>query len=143
MYYCSQGALKNKHDQEPMIHSALRAIKKALSAKTLAVHFLIVFITALVICSLLYVFVIPVLYWMSFGEGAESERIESLPVNIFIGNWGALIVVLLACVTGIYFQLNRNLYSQAKSFLLTGILLIVIYLFRFQIGDVVIGIFHY
>ncbi len=124
-----------------MIHSAVQVTKETLRAKTLTVHFFIVFITALIICSLLYVFVIPVVYWMSFGEGAVSEQIESLPVNIFIGNWGALIVVLVACAIGMYWQLNKNLYSRAKSFLLVGILLAVIYLFRVQIGNLVISVF--
>lgn len=116
-----------------MIHSAVQVIAETLRAKTLTVHFLVVFITALTTCWVLYVFVIPVLYWTSFGEGSVSEEIESLPVNIFIGNWGALIAVLLACAIGMYWQLKKNLYGQGKSFLLTGIILTAIYFFRDQI----------
>lgn len=123
-----------------MIHSAVPVIRETLRAKTLIVHFFIVLITALTTCSLLYVFVIPVLYWMAFGEGEASERIESLPVNIFIEDWGALIVVLAACAIGMCWQVNKDSYSRAKSFLLAGILLVLIYLFRSQIGDLLIRI---
>lgn len=86
--------------------SAVQVIRETLRARTRSVHFFIVFITALTTCSLLYIFGIPVLYWMAFGEGEFSRQIESLPVNIFIGNWGALMVVLLACGTGMYWQLT-------------------------------------
>lgn len=51
-------------------------------------HFSLVFITAVLLCTFLYVLVIPITYWLAFGEGAESASIESLPINIFIGNWG-------------------------------------------------------
>lgn len=55
-----------------------------LKAKTNIWHFLLVFIISTLICFLSHILLIPLIYWGTYGEGAESERIEALPINIFI-----------------------------------------------------------
>jgi len=98
-------------------------------------HFLLVLILAVLLCTFLYLLVIPIVYWLAFGEGAESARIESLPVNIFIGNWGALILVLAGSTIALIFNSWRQNFMHAKSYLLTIVVVFVLYLFRLQIEN--------
>ena len=98
-------------------------------------HFSLVLILAVVLCSFIYVLVIPIVYWLAFGEGAESARIESLPINIFIGNWGALILVLAGSTIALIFNSRRQNFSHAKSYLLAIVVVFVLYLFRLQIEN--------
>jgi hypothetical protein len=98
-------------------------------------HFSLVVIATVLLCGFLYVFVIPIAYWLAFGEGAEFARIESLPINIFIGNWGALILVLASSTIALIFNALRQNFSHAKSYLLAILVVFVLYLFRLQIEN--------
>jgi hypothetical protein len=113
----------------------LETIVNTLKSKTALVHFLLVLLIALAFCLILYAQILPLTYWMLFGEGAESERIESLPINIFFGNWSALFMVLIFIFIRLYANLRIYNLVRAKSYLLTGIIIVTTYLFRNQILD--------
>jgi hypothetical protein len=83
-----------------------------------------VLIAAVLLCTFLYVLGIPIIYWLAFGEGVQTVTIEGLPINIFIGNWGALIITL---------------FCYAKSYLITIIIVFILYLFRLQMGNLMIN----
>lgn len=74
-------------------------------------------------------------YWSLFGEGEELGRIQSLPLNIFIANWSALIIVLSFIFTRLFTNIRTHDLARAKSYLLTGFIIIILYLFRNQVGD--------
>jgi len=101
-------------------------------------HFSLVLIATVLLCGFLYVFVIPIAYWLAFGEGAESARIESLPINIFIGNWGALILILFVCAIPLAVNFKQKKFQYAKSYLITIIIIFILYLFKLQIGNLLI-----
>jgi len=98
-------------------------------------HFSLVIISSVLLCTFLYVLAIPIVYWLAFGEGAESARIENLPINIFIGNWGALILVLASSTIALIFNTLRQNFSHAKSYLLAIVVVFVLYLIRLQIEN--------
>lgn len=101
-------------------------------------HFSLVLISSVLLCTFLYVLVIPITYWLAFGEGAESARIESLPINIFIGNWGALILMLFVYAIPLAVNFKQKNFQYAKSYLITIIIVSILYLFRLQIGNLII-----
>ena len=103
-------------------------------------HFFLVLISAVLLCAFLYVLVIPIAYWLAFGEGEESARIESLPINIFIGNWGAFILTLFVCTIPFVVNFKKKNFQYAKSYLITMMIVFIIYLFRLQIGNLLIRI---
>lgn len=104
-----------------------------LKAKIALTNFLLVLSIALVSCSVFYSLILPFTYWSLFGEGAESDCIESLPVNLFITNWSALIIVLIFILIGLYRNIKLYKLARAKSYLLTSFIIIIIYLLRNQI----------
>ena len=110
-------------------------INAIIKSKILIWHFLLVFIGAFFVCASLYMLIIPVIFWMALGEGAASARIESLPLIIFIGEWGALIFTILLCVIFILINLKKLNFQRTKSYLLTAVIISILYLFRTQIGD--------
>lgn len=117
------------------LYKWIHHMKQILKSNISFWHFSLVLVLAVVLCSFIYVLVIPIVYWLAFGEGAESARIESLPVNIFIGNWGALILVLAGATIALIFNARRQNFSHAKSYLLTIVVVFVLYLFRLQIEN--------
>lgn len=113
-------------------------IKAILNSKTKIWHLLFVFIISTLTCYFLYILIIPLIYWSALGEGAESARIEALPINLFIGEWAALIFIVLALFILIWINLKKDRTDKAKSFLLTLFILIILYLFRNPIIDLLI-----
>jgi len=83
---------------------------------------------------------IPLIYWATFGEGASSDRTYEMPIHIFIENWGALIIILLACAIAMIYNLNKRDIRHSKSYLITAAVISVLYIFRNPIIDVFIGI---
>lgn len=115
-------------------------MKEVLNVKTAFRHLSIVFILTLFICVLLYMLGIPLIYWVTFGEGASSDRIYEMPIHIIIENWGALIIILLACAIAMKYNLNKRDIRHSKSYLITAMVISVLYIFRNPIIDVFIGI---
>ena len=108
----------------------IQTIREILNAKIPVVHFLL----TLILCSSLYILIIPIFYWFSFGEGETAARIESLPFNTFISDWAALIIVLIISFSGLIRNIKRDL-CKAKSYLLTAIIITGLYFFRFVTGQ--------
>lgn len=120
----------------------LDKINAIIKSKILIWHFLLVFIGAFFICSLLYVLIIPIVFWMALGESAESDRIASLPFNMFMGEWVALILTILLCAILALINLKKLNLPRAKSYLLTAVIISILYLFRTKIGDFLFEIFQ-
>ena len=123
----------------------IQTIREIFNAKIPLVHFLLVlvlsFLLSFLLCSSLYIFIIPIFYWFYFGEGETAARIVSLQFNNFILNWAALIVVVIITFRGLLRNVKRDL-SKAKSYLLTGIIITGLYFFRFVIGEFLINLFQ-
>lgn len=117
----------------------MQTMTRIFKAETKFLHLLAVFLLAFLTCSILFVLIIPLVYWMMFGEGAESSRIAELPLNAFIANWGALIMVLIvSLILGLKHAWKGTL-SYAKSYFITMLVLIILYFFRLPIGDFVLS----
>lgn len=116
-------------------------MREILKSKISAVHFSIVFATAFLLCAFLWFLAIPLVYWLAFGEGQMATKISELPINIFISNWGALIPIFLICLLGTLNNRSRKRFSNAKSYVMTFILIFILYLFRLSIGNTIIGFF--
>ena len=112
---------------------------KILNAKTSFKHFSAVFIIAFLFCSFLYILGIPLIYWFAFGEGEASSRIAKKPINAFIQSWGALIVILLICLVAWIYNINKQEFRFAKSYMITAITISVIYIFKIPIAELLIG----
>lgn len=119
----------------------MQTIREILNAKLPVVHFLLVLVLLFLLGSILYMLIIPIFYWMAFGEGESAAQIEKLPLNRFILNWASLIVVLIIAILGLFRNSSRNL-SKAKSYLVNGVIITCLYLFRFEIGEFLIHIFQ-
>jgi len=125
-------------------HANLRfdkAMKQILNSRISIWHFTVVLILAVLLCSFMYILGIPIAYWSAFGEGEESSRIDNLGINILIQNWGALIFVLFACAISLAVNFKREKFHYAKSYLITMMIVVVLYLIRLQIGNFLIEIF--
>jgi len=119
----------------------IQSIREIFNAKISVVYFLLVLVCLFLLCSILYILIIPIFYWIAFGEGESAAHIESLPFNTFILNWASLIVVVIITFTEFIRNSKRDL-SKAKSYLLNGIIITCLYLFRFEIGEFLIYIFQ-
>ncbi|MFW0717345.1 hypothetical protein [Pedobacter sp. N23S346] len=109
-----------------------------LNSKTKIWHFLLVFIISTLTCFLSYILLIPIIYWGAYGEGAESARIEALPINVFIGEWGAIIFIILTLIILMGINLKKHKIERTKSFLLTLFIIVPLYFFRNPIIDLLI-----
>ncbi|PWS28875.1 hypothetical protein DHW03_03305 [Pedobacter yonginense] len=98
-------------------------------------HFFLPLISLILLWAFLYVLAIPLTYWGLYGEGAESERIESLPIHEFILNWAALILVMLTGSGLLIFNALRKNLRYAKPYLLAMMVVILIHIFRFEIDQ--------
>lgn len=115
-------------------------MKQILHSKILVGHLIIVLLVSCVICGFLYILGIPLIYWFSFGEGEAAAQIESKPINIFTGDWCALISVLIAFIPLVLKNFRLGRFSRSKSYLITAPILVILYLFRFQIGEFFLGL---
>jgi hypothetical protein len=114
-------------------------MKQILKSKISFWHFFFVLIAAVLLCTFLYVLGIPIIYWLAFGEGVQTVTIEGLPINIFIGNWGALIITLFCYAIPLAVNFNQKNSHYAKSYLITIIIVFILYLFRLQMGNLMIN----
>jgi succinate dehydrogenase hydrophobic anchor subunit len=98
-------------------------------------HFLLSLLTGLVLLPFLYFFLIPLTYWFIYGEGEVAAKVVEQPANVFLQDWGALIIAVFFYFIGLFNALRFSRPSKAKSYALVGLILIVIYPFRREIGD--------
>lgn len=97
-------------------------------------HFLLSLLTGLILLPFLYFFLIPLTYWFIYGEGQVAARIEEQPANVFIQDWGALIITVILYFIGLLNAFRFSRPSKAKSYAFVGLILILIYPFRREIG---------
>lgn len=116
-------------------------MKEILKSKTAPLHLLIVFLMTFILCGFVWFLAIPLIYWFAFGEGAKAARIDELPINLFIENYGALIIVLILCLFRIFINYKKQRLNYAKSYLLTFIIISILYIFKIQIAELIIGAF--
>ncbi len=105
-------------------------------------HFFLVFAVSISLAAFLYILVIPIIFWGIYGEGASSDRIGRLPIIIFIGEWAALIIVLVTILVGVYVNIRQRDLRRAKSYLVVAVVLTAMYLFRIPILDVAFAVFQ-
>jgi hypothetical protein len=113
-------------------------MEEVLKPKTSSRHLFAVLTIAVFFCSFLYIFAIPIIYWMAFGEGEASSRIDEMPLNIFIQNWGALIVILVIFLVAWIYNIKKQEFRSAKSYMIAAVILSGIYLFRISIAGLFI-----
>ena len=113
-------------------------MKEILNSKTSFGHLSIVFILTLLTCLFIYMLGIPLIYWSTYGESASSDRIDEMPIHIFIENWGALILVLLLCAIAMHYNFNNLEIRRSKSYLITATVISVLYIIRNPIIDIFI-----
>lgn len=119
----------------------VNALRKIIKAELPIVHFVTLSILLILFVSLLYVFFIPLIHWTLYGEGEISARVSEQPVNVFIYEWGALVIALCLCGICFYRALQHRKPDRAKSYFLAAILLLVVYIFRQEIGDFIFELF--
>lgn len=118
------------------------SIKAILKSKIAWGHFIFFFVISVILAPFLYILAIPLVFWGLFGSGAASARIEELPINTFIGEWAALIIVLMISLTGIFINLKQQDLGRAKSHLLTAAIIIGLYMLRKPILHVAFDLFQ-
>lgn len=120
----------------------MKTIKRIFSSKTMWGHLTLLLVATVLVTAFLYIFAIPLAFWSIYGAGASSERIDRLPLVIFISEWLPLIVALsFLCFSSVRSVRNGNL-SAAKSYLCIIPLLLLLYLLRMPILDVMFTIFQ-
>ena len=65
-----------------------------------------------------------------------------LPINVFIINWLPLATVLGAIALGYHKNIREKNLPKAKSFLLIGLIITGLYIFRIQVGIQLIELFQ-
>jgi hypothetical protein len=117
-------------------------IRNILNSKTLYIHLACSLIFAWAFVNAMFIFIVPFIYWSLFGEGATSERIASTPLNMFLGNYGALIIGLILTIAWAYKSIHNNSMSKAKSYLITAFSIVILYPFRSSISDFIFSVFE-
>ena len=105
-------------------------------------HLVFILFAVALATTFLYIFLIPLIFWSVYGSGASADRIEKLPTMIFVGEWLPLIIALLFLGFGFYRNIAKHSLSNAKSYLLASILLILLYLLRIPILNFMFTIFQ-
>lgn len=116
-------------------------LTQILNSKLELKHFLLTFLLGFVLTSFIYILVIPLTYWGLFGEGQIASRVMDKPLNSFIIEFGALTLVLVICGILAFMTYKNGRISKTKSFILTGILISVLFMFRVELGNFIIELF--
>lgn len=104
-------------------------------------HFLLTFLLGFILTAFIYILLIPLTYWGLFGEGEMASRITDRPLNSFINEFGALTLVLCICGILAFLTYKKGKTSKTKSYVLTGILISIMFIFRVEIGNFIIELF--
>lgn len=117
-------------------------IKHIITSKASWLHLAFIVVAIALVTTFLYMFVIPFVFWNVYGSGPSAERIGRLPIMIFVGEWLALIIALLFLGFGVYRNTAKHNLSNAKSYLLASIALILLYLLRVPILTFMFTVFQ-
>jgi ABC-type Fe3+ transport system permease subunit len=104
-------------------------------------HFLLTLLLGFTLTSFTYILLIPLTYWGLYGEGEMASRIIDRPFNSFIIEFGALTLALCICGILAFLSYRKRKISKTKSYVLTGVLLSIMFIFRLEIGDFIIELF--
>jgi len=116
--------------------------KNILATKTNWLHLLTFLILACLLATIMYILILPIAFWIIYGEGQSAGRVEQLPIDIFIGEWIPLIFVLTITGFNIYINILKRDLARVKTHLFGAIAVTVLYLFRFHILNVGVKIFQ-
>ncbi len=97
-------------------------IKTILASETKYEHLIWRLLYIWLLTFLLFVFVMPVIYWLTFGDSATNNYRTDL-----IMVWFPLFFGVLITSVGIQKNIRRSNLSNAKSYLIVGLSLVVIY----------------
>jgi hypothetical protein len=111
-------------------------IRNIFGSKTQWSHLLIFMLIEVLLTAFLYILVIPLVFWTIYGEGAASDRIGSLPISIFIGEWAPLMVILIINAVCLYRSLRKCNIRRAKSYLIIPLVVTCLYIVRVPILNV-------
>lgn len=113
-------------------------MKNILKSKLKSLHFSIILTIAVLSCSFLWFIGIPLFYFLALGSGEVGSKIGEKPIHTFISEWLPLLLVFIFCLLGILNNFKKNRPSNSKSYLLTLIVVLALYLFRMPIADLII-----
>jgi len=117
-------------------------VKHIVTSQTKCLHLAFILLAVVLATTFLYMFLIPFVFWNIYGSGASADRIGRLPIMIFVGEWLALIIALLFLGFGFYRNTAKHNLSNAKSYLLASIALILLYLLRVPILTFMFTVFQ-
>ena len=86
--------------------------------------------------------IIPLTYFLIFGSGQASSRIDELPLTIFIDNWLALIAVISILFALLIHNAKRNRLRLSKSYFITIFLIIILYSLKVPLGNRITDLFQ-
>jgi TRAP-type C4-dicarboxylate transport system permease small subunit len=120
----------------------MNAFNDLLSSKTLYIHLIIRVILFCLFVGACFIFLIPLIYWAIVGEGSVGDGITSSPLNTFIINYLALIIGIVLAAVIFYLHIKNNNFSKAKSYVIAGAFVILIYPFKEKILDLIFYTFQ-
>lgn len=114
-------------------------MKEIFKSKIIFGHLLLrISIVFLFVGLIIYLF-FPLLYFFIFGEGSTNHISEKVTLFEFISDVLPLFIGLLICLFKIKRNYKTNQLKKAKSYLVTAILLVLLYPFRIFFIDHVIN----
>jgi hypothetical protein len=112
------------------------SIEYIIASKTRWQKFLFLLFIEVLLAEFLYILVIPLIFWSIYGPSGTSHRIGSLPASVYVGRFAPLLVVLFISACGFHISKRKHDLGTAKSHLLAGLALIVLFLLRTYIFKV-------
>lgn len=117
-------------------------VKHIVNSETRWWHLVFILLAIALATTFLYIFLIPFVFWNIYGSGASADRIGRLPAMTFVGEWLPLIIALMFLGFGFYRNTAKHSLSNAKSYLLVSILLLLLYLLRIPILNFMFTVFQ-
>lgn len=103
-------------------------------------HLLSRLVPTVLVTVLLFILVIPLIFWSIYGEGAVGDRLMDLPLNRFIREWSVLIVSELFLCILLWKNIYKSNLSEAKSYLIISSIILFLYIFRMPIAQFMFSI---
>jgi hypothetical protein len=116
-----------------------KTINTVIKSKTLYGHFIVHLVFILFTCGLIIYAIIPLIFWSLFGEGAAADKYSNTPLVQFIWTIGPLFLCCFLCLTLFRQEIRLKKFSKAKSYLLSTLILLLLYPFRITILDIIVN----
>ncbi|GAB3873102.1 hypothetical protein GCM10028824_24310 [Hymenobacter segetis] len=111
--------------------------KNALSVRVSLGHLTIVFLLVTMSVGILIYAVFPLTFWVFFGEGEIALKTYHIPAVNFVYECRPLLLGVAFCFFK-YMQKRSNNMPKAKSYLIVGVALLLLYPFRLALIGFVI-----